>query len=194
MLETIRTELAAAIATALEAMGVEAPQVALDVPPRRQLGDLAWSGALPLAKALRRAPRAIAEDVAGRLDEARAALGHDHPLAMLEPGCTVEGPGFLNFRLRRGQALARLLRDGDRTATAGARGHGQDKVIVEHTNINPNKAAHIGHLRNAVLGDMLVRCLRYLGHPRMWVSTRLKVAAGVPRATIARHGGNGCSR
>ena len=192
MLETIRTELAAAIAAALEAMGVEAPQVALDVPPRRQLGDLAWSGALPLAKALRRAPRAIAEDVAGRLDEARAALGHDHPLAMLEPGCTVEGPGFLNFRLHRGQALARLLRDSSSTnkvpdagrepgftpgergglggaAKAGGSGGGPKcppkKVIVEHTNINPNKAAHIGHLRNAVLGDTLVRCLRFLGHP-----------------------------
>jgi arginyl-tRNA synthetase len=181
MLETIRTELAAAIAAALEAMGVEAPQVAIDVPPRRQLGDLAWSGALPLAKALRRAPRAIAEEVAGRLDETRAALAHDHPLALLEPGCAVEGPGFLNFRLRRGQALARLLAAigevepaaGERggpggVAEAGGSGGGPKcppKVIVEHTNINPNKAAHIGHLRNAVLGDTLVRCLRYLGHP-----------------------------
>ena len=111
MLETIRTELAAAIGNALAAMGVEAPQVALDVPPRRQLGDLAWSGALPLAKALRRAPRAIAEEVAGRIEAARAGLAADHPLALLEPGCAVEGPGFLNFRLRRGAALARLLRD-----------------------------------------------------------------------------------
>jgi arginyl-tRNA synthetase len=181
MLEMIRTELAAAIGSALTAMGVEAPQVALDVPPRRQLGDLAWAGALPLAKVLRRAPRAIAEEVAGRLDEARATLPADHPLAMLEPGCAVEGPGFLNFRLRRGAALARLLHEmrepastpGERggpggVAEAGGSGGGPKcppKVIVEHTNINPNKAAHIGHLRNAVLGDTLVRCLRYLGHP-----------------------------
>ncbi len=53
-------------------------------------------------------------------------------------------------------------------AKAGVPGGGPKcppKVIVEHTNINPNKAAHIGHLRNAVLGDTLVRCLRYLGHP-----------------------------
>ncbi len=182
MLETIRTELAAAIAAALEAMGVEAPQVVLDVPPRRQLGDLAWSGALPLAKALRRAPRAIAEEVARRLDQTRAATPSDHPLALLEPGCTVEGPGFLNLRLRRGAALARLLHEmrepglapGERggpggVAEAGGPGGGPTcppkKVIVEHTNINPNKAAHIGHLRNAVLGDTLVRCLRFLGHP-----------------------------
>ena len=75
------------------------------------------------------------------------------------------GPGFLNFRLRRGQALATLLqhrlpRLGE-GALAGPRR--ASKVIVEHTNINPNKAAHIGHLRNAVLGDTLVRCLRFLG-------------------------------
>ncbi len=176
MLETIRTELAAAIAAALAAMGVEKPLVALEVPPRRALGDLAWAGALPLAKALRRPPRAIAEEVARRLDAARAALPGDHPFAGLEPGCSIEGPGFVNFRLRRGPALARLLLEASRAGESGLRGRESrlrqaerggperpPKVIVEHTNINPNKAAHIGHLRNAVLGDTLVRCLRFLG-------------------------------
>src|SRR6185503_3530724 len=52
--------------------------------------------------------------------------------------------------------------DGAATAPNTAGGTG-GKTIVEHTNINPNKAAHIGHLRNAVLGDSLVRCLRALG-------------------------------
>ncbi|MGD1148713.1 MAG: arginine--tRNA ligase [Thermoanaerobaculaceae bacterium] len=189
MFETIRRELASAVAAALSEMGVEEPQVFLDVPPRRQLGDFAWAGALPLAKSLRKPPRAIAEDVARRLDETRAGLVESHPLALLEPGCSIEGPGFLNFRLRRGPALARLLLDispietagderrepgftpGERggpggVAEAGGLGGGPKcppKVIVEHTNINPNKAAHIGHLRNAVLGDTLVRCLRFLG-------------------------------
>ena len=177
MFETIRRELAAALAAALTAMGVEEPQVYLEVPPRRQLGDLAWSGALPLAKSLRKPPRAIAEDVARRLDEARAGLDGTHPLALLEPGCSIEGPGFVNFRLRRGPALARLLLASTSADTApgqrrepgftpGERGGPKcpPKVIVEHTNINPNKAAHIGHLRNAVLGDTLVRCLRFLGN------------------------------
>ena len=162
MLETIRTELAAAIAAALNAMGVADAHVTLDVPPRRQLGDFAWAGALPLAKALRRPPRAIAEELARRLDEARGDIAADHPLALVEPGCSIEGPGFVNFRLRRGPALARLLLS---SASEPPRfgPSGRSKVIVEHTNINPNKAAHIGHLRNAVLGDTLVRCLRFLG-------------------------------
>jgi arginyl-tRNA synthetase len=191
MLEAIRSELAAAIGAALVEMGVTAPLVSLEVPPRRQLGDLAWAGALPLAKVLRRAPRAIAEEVARRLDARLSGVRSDHPLALLEPGCSVEGPGFLNFRLRRGPALSALITAGfgegppstgegsgtSRPASAGGTGGPEateagravagppaSKVIVEHTNINPNKAAHIGHLRNSVLGDTLVRSLRFLGH------------------------------
>ena len=53
----------------------------------------------------------------------------------------------------------------DGVCTADSRQPVSDgKIIVEHTNINPNKAAHIGHLRNAALGDSFVRCLRFLGH------------------------------
>jgi arginyl-tRNA synthetase len=189
MLEMVRSELAGALAAALAAMGQPDAAVALEVPPRRQLGDLAWAGALPLAKSLKRSPRAIAEEVAQRLEERRAALPADSPLSLLEPGCSVEGPGFLNFRLRRGPFLSSLLRgyragwapgtrgrepeltSGERGGLAGAAEAGTSggrptcppKTIVEHTNINPNKAAHIGHLRNAVLGDTLVRCLRSLG-------------------------------
>jgi arginyl-tRNA synthetase len=170
MLERVRSELAGAIGAALEAMGVSGAQVNLDVPPRRQLGDLAWAGALPLGKTLHRPPRQIAEEVAHHLGDRLATLPADHPLTLLEAGCSVEGPGFLNFRLRRGPALARLLeaRSEDGSYNIGAPAKGVErhpKVIVEHTNINPNKAAHIGHLRNAVLGDTLVRCLRFLGHP-----------------------------
>ena len=192
-METIRRELASAVAAALTAMNVEEAQVFLDVAPRRQLGDLAWAGALPLAKSLRKPPRAIAEDVARRLEEVRAGLAETHPLALLEPGFSIEGAGFLNFRLRRGPTLAHLLlassstvtdqgqkrepgftpgKRGGSPAVARERGSSEGpesppkkKMIVEHTNINPNKAAHIGHLRNAVLGDTLVRCLRFLGNP-----------------------------
>ncbi len=164
MLERVRSELAGAIAASLEAMGAPGPQVPLEVPPRRQLGDLAWAGALPLARTLRRPPREIAGEVAWRLDGRRAGLPGEHPLSFLEPGCAIEGPGFLNFRLRRGPFLARLLEApaAGPSAPEGGRRH-PPKTIVEHTNINPNKAAHIGHLRNAVLGDTLVRCLRFLG-------------------------------
>lgn len=151
MLDQMRARITAGITAVLAEMGVETPSVSLEVPPRRELGDLAWAGALNLARELRRAPRAIAEEVADR-------LGREMP----DLTVAVEGPGFVNVRLNRGEMLAALLARGmapEQPAAAGA------KVVVEHTNINPNKAAHIGHLRNAVLGDTLVRCLRWLGHP-----------------------------
>jgi len=148
-LQETRTRAATAIADALEAQfGRRPDEVLLEVPPRRELGDLAWPGALPLAKELRRSPRDIARAVTETAtwpDEVERA--------------EVAGPGFVNLFLKRDLLLVRLLRDDTMPAPAAS-----VKTIVEHTNINPNKAAHIGHLRNAVLGDTLVRCLRALGH------------------------------
>ena len=165
MLEAVRRALGAEITAVLDEIGVPGAAVAIEIPPRRELGDLAWAGALPLARALKRPPRAIADDVVARLQTRRALLSADHPLAWLEPGATVEGPGFVNFRIRRGRFLAHLLGAVPHSARLApmATAATTEKVIVEHTNINPNKAAHIGHLRNAVLGDTLVRCLRWLG-------------------------------
>ncbi|MCY3971779.1 MAG: arginine--tRNA ligase [Acidobacteria bacterium] len=123
----------------------------VEVPPQRRLGDLASPCALHLARELRQAPRAIAERLAEAIDP---PAGFDR--------ITVEGPGYVNFHLdRTGFATAMLQ------AIPVAPSSSVDplaKVIVEHTNINPNKAAHIGHLRNAVLGDVLARSLRSLGH------------------------------
>ncbi len=146
MLEGIRTALADAIRTAArEKLGIEVV-VVLERPPQLALGDLACPVAFDLAKALKKAPRAIAADLAGaiRLPEGvrRSSL---------------EGAGYLNFSLDRGALIAALLRE------PAPRSPREGKVIVEHTNINPNKAAHIGHLRNAVLGDVLVRTLRHQG-------------------------------
>jgi arginyl-tRNA synthetase len=149
MLESLRAALAASVrATAREKFGVETERVALERPPNLALGDLASPIAFDLAKSLRRAPRAIAADLAASL--------------ALAPGVRqvrVEGAGYLNFFLDRGRLVGALLRGPEAPPPR------DEKVIVEHTNINPNKAAHIGHLRNAVLGDVLVRVLRHLGHP-----------------------------
>jgi arginyl-tRNA synthetase len=125
-------------------------QAVLEVPPRRELGDLASPAPMQLARVLKRNPRAIAEELA-------AALRPPHPVQETR----VLGAGYLNFFLDRPAFAAALLEHPASGGPAGAPG----KVIVEHTNINPNKAAHIGHLRNAVLGDVLARCLRSLGIP-----------------------------
>ena len=150
MLAPIREALASAVAAAArEKLGadVAAERIVLERPPRIAMGDLASPVAFDLAKTLRKAPRAIAAELA-----AAVTL----PAGVRE--AKVEGGGYLNFFLDRGP-LVRALLSG--VASPAPR---PGRVIVEHTNINPNKAAHIGHLRNAFLGDVLVRALRYLGH------------------------------
>ena len=135
---------------ALQRFGLtEVPAFAVETPPNRALGDLAVPVAFQLARALRKAPRAIAQELAD-------ALG---PMPGVDR--VVAAPnGYLNVFLSRPAFLVARLR-GDVAAVPGDAG----KVVVEHTAINPNKAAHIGHLRNATLGDTIVRVLRYRGTP-----------------------------
>jgi len=127
----------------------EIPPFAIEVPPNRALGDLAVTVAFQLARTLRKAPRAIAQELAGVLGGI--------------PGVTrvVAAPnGYLNLYLDRRDYLLKRL-----TGQVVPRRDDVSKTVVEHTAINPNKAAHIGHLRNATLGDTLVRVLRFLGTP-----------------------------
>jgi arginyl-tRNA synthetase len=120
---------------------------ALEQPKQSSFGELAIPVAFHLARQLKQAPRAIATDLV-------AGLGSIDGVAVLE----VAGNGYINVRLDRGAYGYAVLHTSDK---AGEPVPG--KIIVEHTNINPNKAAHIGHLRNAVLGDTFVRMLRASG-------------------------------
>ena len=121
--------------------------IPLSYPPNAELGDLATPVCLALAKQARKPPRQIAEAI-------RDAIETGSGIARVE----VAGPGYLNAFFDRDAFLRAWLTDPrESPAPSGP------KRIVEHTNINPNKAAHIGHLRNAVLGDTLVRFLKRLG-------------------------------
>jgi arginyl-tRNA synthetase len=120
---------------------------ALEQPKQSSFGELAIPVAFHLARQLKQAPRAIAAELV-------AGLGSIDGVAGLE----VAGNGYINVRLDRGAYAAATLHGEDQ-----AREETLGKIIVEHTNINPNKAAHIGHLRNAVLGDTFVRMLRARG-------------------------------
>ncbi len=124
-------------------------QIAVEMPPRRALGDLAIPLAFELARRLRKAPRAIASELAG-------ALGPIDGIARVEAAPN----GYLNLFIDRQAALTAWLSPGSRVEAAAT-----GKTVVEHTAINPNKAAHIGHLRNAALGDAFGRLLRFLGRP-----------------------------
>ena len=149
ILEQITQQLTETLtARVLTLFGHAVDRIILQAPPKLNMGDLATPVALELAKALKRKPREIAETLANGM-----------ALPTFVQSVSVEGAGYLNFRFDRGAFTAAHIR----TVMAPGR-DGGERVIVEHTNINPNKAAHIGHLRNAVMGDTLVRCLQWLGH------------------------------
>ena len=126
--------------------GVALPGPVVEQPPKVELGDFAIP-MFPFAKPLRSAPLKIAEAI-------RAEIGPIEGIAEMQ----VAPPGYLNVRIDRAW-MAAALAAGEQPDAATPPG----KILVEHSSINPNKAAHIGHLRNAILGDTFVRLLRYAG-------------------------------
>ena len=131
--------------------------VVLEKPPKLEMGEAASPVCFELAKRLKKAPRAIAQEIA-------VGLPKPEGIARVE----VAGGGYLNAFFDRAaiwhslveeqHAYADLQKAAPQPATKP-----EQRVIVEHTSINPNKAAHIGHVRNAVLGDTMVRLLRNSG-------------------------------
>jgi arginyl-tRNA synthetase len=150
MILDIQKRLSASVRAAVTAaFDVPVGSVTYQYPPRPELGDLAITAPFDLAKTLRRKPREIAERLSNDLN------GSDG-VRRAEPA----GGGYVNVFLERGRVLRGVhdrLRNPVAPQAVGAR------TIVEHTSINPNKAAHIGHLRNAVLGDTFVRVLKERG-------------------------------
>ena len=149
--DQLRDRVRAALAALYAMDDAAGAAVAIEHPPNRTLGDLGTPVAFELARRLRKAPRVIAQELAER-------LGGMPGIARVEAAPN----GYLNLFIDRpSYLLARLGLAGALPAPPPR----TDKTIVEHTAINPNKAAHIGHLRNSALGDTLVRVLRFRGTP-----------------------------
>jgi arginyl-tRNA synthetase len=127
---------------------LELPRLVIDQPPSVSLGEYALPLSFELAKKLRKPPRKLAEEIV-------SGLGQVPGFEKFE----VAGAGYINARLNRAEAAQMLLRESQSPPVPA----GAEKVLVEHTSINPNKAAHIGHLRNSILGDTFVRLLRAAG-------------------------------
>jgi arginyl-tRNA synthetase len=145
--QEIEETLAAEIEQQLAAKFNLQAKVSLEQPKQSSFGELAIPVAFQLARQLKRPPRQIAEELAAGLGSIPGVSGFE-----------IAGNGYINVRLDRSAYVSSLLiGEGEEKKTSG------HKFIVEHTNINPNKAAHIGHLRNAILGDTFVRMLRKSG-------------------------------
>ncbi len=128
-----------------EKYGLELERIVIEQPPTVEFGEYALPLAFELAKKLRKAPRKIAEEIV-------AGIGPVEGFQQFE----VAGAGYINARVDRAALAASVARD-EKPAVEKPSG----KILVEHSSINPNKAAHIGHLRNAILGDTFVRLLRF---------------------------------
>ncbi|HMB83962.1 MAG TPA: arginine--tRNA ligase, partial [Terriglobales bacterium] len=129
------------------AYGLEIANIVVEQPPKIEFGEYALPIAFELARKLRKAPRKIAEEIV-------AGVGAIPGFEKFE----VAGGGYINVRVSRAELATALAADRSPAADVPA-----GKVLVEHSSINPNKAAHIGHLRNAILGDTFVRLLRFAG-------------------------------
>ncbi|HEY5330403.1 MAG TPA: arginine--tRNA ligase [Acidobacteriaceae bacterium] len=126
-----------------ERYGVALQNIGVELPPKIEFGEMALPVAFELAKRLKKAPRAIALEL-------QAELAAVEGVASVE----VAGAGYLNVKLDRAAMVRRIA--ADEHSSVGGPGF----RLVEHTSINPNKAAHVGHLRNAILGDTFQRMLR----------------------------------
>jgi arginyl-tRNA synthetase len=150
-------------AAALERWGVELEDVNAETPPRAELGDIAFPVAFELAKRIKQgtgvklAPRAIAEELKPTLEGMKE-------VSRVE----IAGTGYINVFLDRAMLLSLFAIDRSKQRLTGMMPQtssvDRPKKMVEHTSINPNKAAHIGHVRNAVLGDTFVRVLQAAGN------------------------------
>jgi arginyl-tRNA synthetase len=126
--------------------------IVIDRPPKIEMGEAASPVCFELAKRLKKAPRVLAQEIANALPKPEGI-----------PRIEVAGAGYLNAYFDRA-AFWQQTASGSPLATRHSPLPSGGKIIVEHTSINPNKAAHIGHVRNAVLGDTMARILRHAGN------------------------------
>lgn len=131
-------------------------EIPFNVPPQRQLGDFSSAVCLSMARQRRESPMTIAQETVERLKS-------KPPLYIQKVG--VSPPGYLNFKVNwpalAQDLIPRILQDGEFFGKTVSQL--EKRVFIEHTSVNPNKAMHIGHLRNSVLGDTAARVLEWLG-------------------------------
>src|SRR4030065_239742 len=136
-------------------LGVE--EVPFNVPPHREMGDFSSAVCFSLAKKRRQPPLEVAKETIGQLK-------HNLPPYIQE--VTLTPPGYINFKVDWPKLAKELIPEIFERADLFGRPIQveKEKVFVEHTSVNPNKAMHIGHLRNSVLGDTVARLFKWLGY------------------------------
>lgn len=136
--------------------GIERPatlKILSEHPAHPEHGDYSSNVAMLLAKVVRKAPLQIAHELQQRIEQNGSVRGLFSKVAAVPPG-------FLNFYVNWETWASGEYGEVSKPIDRG----NKSKVLVEHTSINPNKAAHVGHLRNSCIGDSLSRMLAHAGH------------------------------
>jgi arginyl-tRNA synthetase len=134
------------------------PEIQFDVsePPRKEFGDLTCNVAFPLSKQLKMPPPKIAQELISHI---KPDLGQFSLVSSVEP----HPAGYLNFRANYAELSAGTLSSIMSGENYGHVRLGKKRVVIEHTSVNPNKALHVGHMRNVILGDTLYRIMKAAG-------------------------------
>jgi len=138
----------------IEKIGVQEAKFTVEKPGDERFGDYATNAAMTLAKKLKKAPLEIAKDIAVKF-----------PKLDFIGRIEIEQPGFINFHLKKETLVENLDKITRLSDQYGSSDYGKGtKIILEHTNVNPNKALHVGHLRSACLGSACEKILEFLGY------------------------------
>lgn len=134
------------------------PEVQFDVsePPRKEFGDLTCNAAFPLSKQLKMPPPKIAQEL---INHVKPGLGQFSLISSVEP----HPAGYLNFRANHAELSVGTLSSVMNEENYGHVRLDKKRVVIEHTSVNPNKALHVGHMRNVILGDTLYRVMKAAG-------------------------------
>jgi arginyl-tRNA synthetase len=133
--------------------------------PRKEFGDLSCNVAFLLSKALRRRPVDIANEIIEK--ELKPYIEKKKATDSISFILSVEShpSGYINFKANISNLASWTLNEVLKNSKYGFNDLGKGKrIIIEHTSINPNKALHVGHMRNVVIGDILYRTLRATNH------------------------------
>ncbi len=152
-LDALTSEARAMVDSAVGELGLDGPDYGIEPSARPGFGDVSSNVAFLLARSAHRAPREIAADIA-RSCKPRRLVGR----------VEAHASGHINFFADAAELAAETIAASQQDTYCRADiGHGK-RVTVEHTSVNPNKALHIGHLRNVIVGDTVARILAATNH------------------------------
>ncbi|MFI5421027.1 MAG: arginine--tRNA ligase, partial [Nitrososphaerales archaeon] len=152
-------EAEALVRSALSSLGYDPPaKLDWDIPPSEELGDVSFRVGYQLTKVAKKKPVEIAQEIANEIETKFTSEKHLVATVAGHPS------GFLNFRINLHEFSSAVLTEAIEEGYGSLDLGKNQNVLVEHTSVNPNKALHVGHLRNVALGDSVARILRFTNH------------------------------